>query len=73
METRRLTTRGQSGWRSLWQLSMIVLVPLLGGGCMRGPNYVRPQARVADQWLEAGDARVKTGPQDYSQVVEHLS
>ena len=30
-----------------------------------GPDFVRPQAAVSHNWLEAGDKRVKTQPADY--------
>ncbi|MDD5578824.1 MAG: efflux transporter outer membrane subunit [Methylobacter sp.] len=33
---------------------------LLLSGCMVGPDYVRPPAETADQWLEAEDQRLKT-------------
>ena len=35
------------------------------GGCMVGPNFRRPEASVSENWLEAGDARVKSEPADY--------
>jgi NodT family efflux transporter outer membrane factor (OMF) lipoprotein len=35
-------------------------------GCMKvGPDFHRPNAVIAPDWIEAGDARVKTGPADY--------
>ncbi|MDD5461635.1 MAG: efflux transporter outer membrane subunit [Methylococcales bacterium] len=34
---------------------------LLLSGCMVGPDFVSPPADTADQWLEAGDKRLKTG------------
>lgn len=65
METARIMAAAKRDRRSRWKLNVVLLVPLLGGGCMMGPNYVRPQAQVAENWLEAGDARVRVGPQDY--------
>ena len=32
---------------------------------MVGPNFRRPEASVSENWLEAGDARVKSEPADY--------
>jgi NodT family efflux transporter outer membrane factor (OMF) lipoprotein len=32
---------------------------------MVGPNFTRPQVRVSQAWLEAGDQRVKTEPAEY--------
>lgn len=35
-------------------------------GCFTvGPDYVRPETKVADQWLEAGDSRIKSEPADH--------
>src|SRR5205814_2205716 len=32
------------------------------GGCMVGPNFARPPAPTAANWIEAQDARVRTAP-----------
>lgn len=37
----------------------------LAGCSMIGPDYTPPQVAVADQWLEAGSARLVTDRQDY--------
>jgi NodT family efflux transporter outer membrane factor (OMF) lipoprotein len=33
---------------------------------MVGPDYVRPQTKVTENWIETSNPRIKTGPQDYS-------
>lgn len=39
---------------------------MLFSGCVKvGPDYVRPQASVSPNWLEAGDERVKTDAANY--------
>jgi NodT family efflux transporter outer membrane factor (OMF) lipoprotein len=50
-------------WRSV-QLCLALLVALscLSGCTMVGPDFLRPSANFAEQWLEADDTRVKTEP-----------
>jgi NodT family efflux transporter outer membrane factor (OMF) lipoprotein len=40
---------------------------LFVSGCMVGPNYVRPPAQVADQWMEVGAPEIKAEAADYSE------
>src|SRR5262245_8840626 len=49
------------------QLGLIVLALFLSSGCMFGPSYVRPPAKVAAHWIDAHDPRMTTGAHDYSQ------
>ena len=44
----------------------LIFLCLFLHGCMAGPNFVRPQATVSPDWLEAGDPRVKTEPLEYT-------
>ena len=37
---------------------------LMVSGCMIGPNYIRPPAQVAEQWMEVSDAQLKPEPAD---------
>jgi NodT family efflux transporter outer membrane factor (OMF) lipoprotein len=46
-------------------LSLIAIVLLLLSGCMVGPDFTRPPAKVSQVWLEADDQRVKTEPAEY--------
>jgi NodT family efflux transporter outer membrane factor (OMF) lipoprotein len=46
-----------------WQAS--VLLALFLSGCMVGPDFIRPPAKVSQTWLDAGDRRVKTEPSEY--------
>jgi NodT family efflux transporter outer membrane factor (OMF) lipoprotein len=48
---------------ALWQAS--VLFAFLLSGCTVGPDFIRPQAKVSQTWLEAGNQRVETGPFEY--------
>ncbi len=50
--------------RKIISLALLALAGL--AGCMKvGPDYVRPETSVSQDWLEAGDKRVKTEPADY--------
>ena len=46
-----------------WQA--LVVLALFLSGCMVGPDFTRPQVKVSQTWLEAGDQRVKTEPAEY--------
>jgi NodT family efflux transporter outer membrane factor (OMF) lipoprotein len=39
---------------------------LLLNGCTQvGPDFIRPEAQIRQQWMEADDAQVRTSPADY--------
>ena len=57
----RRMRRLKSGTRFFVALSVI---PILSSGCMLGPNYVRPQAQVAANWLEMSEPQLKADPAD---------
>jgi len=44
---------------------MLVPALLASGGCMVGPDFVRPKATISPNWQDAGDQRVRTGPSEY--------
>ncbi len=44
---------------------LFLLVFFLLFGCAVGPSFVRPKVKVAPNWMEAGDKRVKTEPPNY--------
>jgi outer membrane protein TolC len=46
-----------------WQA--LVMIALLLPGCMVGPDFTRPPAKVSQTWLEAADQRVKTESTEY--------
>ncbi len=46
-------------------LCPLLLVALVLAGCSLGPDFTRPKAQVPPNWLDANDARVKTGPAQY--------
>jgi NodT family efflux transporter outer membrane factor (OMF) lipoprotein len=48
----------------LWAAFLCGLT-LLNGCTMVGPDFLRPSTKLADQWLEADDARVKAAPPAY--------
>src|SRR5262245_37183742 len=65
------------GERSLLLLAVLLLVPLLSCGCTSlreyvhngfkvGPNYGRPPAAVANDWIDASDERVRKESDDLS-------
>jgi NodT family efflux transporter outer membrane factor (OMF) lipoprotein len=44
----------------------VLLVLVVLSGCIKvGPDYVRPETSVAQEWLEVQDPRVQTGPAEY--------
>ena len=46
-------------YRGLWP-PILAIVVLLSGACAKvGPDYVRPETKVSQDWLEAGDKRVR--------------
>ena len=50
-------------WRALVVLGMVA-----GAGCMKvGPDFVRPEAKVLNQWLEVDDTRLRAEPADYKE------
>ncbi len=47
-------------------VSSIALIALLFlGSCKMGPNYSRPEVKLAPAWQETGDKRLDTAPADY--------
>ncbi len=48
-------------FRMVW-LPLFLSTLLFSGCTMVGPDFLRPSTKLSLQWLEAGDARVKTGP-----------
>jgi NodT family efflux transporter outer membrane factor (OMF) lipoprotein len=65
MKRRFGLTIKKKSWQSLLPLTLTAVVLLVSSGCMVGPNYVRPHAQTAANWIEASDPRIETGPQDY--------
>ena len=53
--------------RSRGRICLVLLISaLLTAGCAQvGPDYLRPETNVSENWLEAGDQRVKTEGADY--------
>jgi NodT family efflux transporter outer membrane factor (OMF) lipoprotein len=58
----------QNGMKSTFRLSVSSLISatLLISGCtMVGPDFVKPEAPVEKEWLEARDPKIKTEASDY--------
>jgi outer membrane protein TolC len=49
---------------ALWQASLVFAL-LLSGCTTVGPDFIRPQVKVSQTWLDAGDQRVNTEPLEY--------
>jgi NodT family efflux transporter outer membrane factor (OMF) lipoprotein len=47
----------------MWQAS--ALFALFLSGCTIGPDFTRPQVKVSQTWLDAGNQQVKTDPLEY--------
>ena len=45
--------------------SLALIALLLLGSCKIGPNYTRPEVKLAPAWQEAGDKRLGNAPADY--------
>ena len=45
--------------------AMIAAIFLITGCSMVGPDFVKPEAPVETEWLEARDPEIKTAPSDY--------
>jgi NodT family efflux transporter outer membrane factor (OMF) lipoprotein len=51
--------------RGIWPPILMIFV-LLSGACAKvGPDYVRPETKVSQDWLEAGDQRLSSEPAEY--------
>jgi NodT family efflux transporter outer membrane factor (OMF) lipoprotein len=56
----------QRGMRSGRGSRLFLVVLFLVAGCIKvGPDFAKPEAALAPNWLEAGDKRVDTSPADY--------
>lgn len=66
---RRRTTRKTTRFAPLRLLRLILLVlAMLATGCMKvGPDFVRPDAKVLNQWLEVDDTRLRAEPGEYKE------
>ena len=45
--------------------AMVAAIFLITGCSMVGPDFVKPEAPVETEWLEARDPEIKTAPSDY--------
>ena len=53
-------------WRKIKILVLILPIPVLLGGCIKvGPDFVKPTAPIAEEWIET-DPKVKKETADYS-------
>jgi NodT family efflux transporter outer membrane factor (OMF) lipoprotein len=61
MRGHRNTNPTTLGWpRALAGVVSLLIVMLAPGGCMVGPDYVRPEVKVSDNWTRQDDPRVST-------------
>ena len=52
-------------YRGIWPPILLIFV-LFSGACVKlGPDYVRPETKVSQNWLEAGDQRLSREPAEY--------
>jgi NodT family efflux transporter outer membrane factor (OMF) lipoprotein len=50
----------------LARLGLVLVFLFISDSCVKvGPNYVRPETKVAPAWQEAADKRVNSSPADY--------
>ncbi|MFZ0927155.1 MAG: efflux transporter outer membrane subunit [Syntrophobacteraceae bacterium] len=50
---------------SRWHGFLLLLLLLVAGCAKVGPNYSRPATEMNENWLEAQENRIKTGPREY--------
>ena len=52
-------------YRGIWPPILLIFV-LFSGACVKlGPDYVRPETKVSQDWLEAGHQRLSSEPAEY--------
>ena len=56
---------GCSIFRGRLACGMVAAIFLITGCSMVGPDFVKPEAPVETEWLEARDPEIKTAPSDY--------
>jgi hypothetical protein len=56
-----------AGWRERRMLCRVVIAcAMVFSGCTQvGPDFIRPEPPVMQQWMEADEAQVRTSPADY--------
>jgi NodT family efflux transporter outer membrane factor (OMF) lipoprotein len=58
-------TRSRADCWPARRLSIACAFALLSAGCMIGPDFKRPSAQVADDWMEAGSETIDSGRAQY--------
>ena len=48
-----------------WWLAWVLVVLIMSGCTMIGPDYVKPEAPLLEDWAETQDPSLKTGEADY--------
>ena len=48
-----------------WRLAWVIVVLIMSGCTMVGPDYVKPEAPLLEDWAEMQDPSLKTGEADY--------
>ena len=56
---------GRGAFHKRFVYGMIAAIFLITGCAMVGPDFVKPEAPVETEWLEARDPEIKTAPSDY--------
>ena len=52
-------------YRGIWSPILLIFI-LLSGACAKvGPDYVRPDTKVSQDWLEAGHPQLTNEPAEY--------
>ncbi|MBW2438241.1 MAG: efflux transporter outer membrane subunit [Deltaproteobacteria bacterium] len=62
-----LSEKGYGGFCNLFVCSLIAAILLTTGCAMVGPDFVKPEAPVETEWMEARDPGIKTEASDYKE------
>lgn len=60
------TAARPASWTRVLAAPAALIAALTPTGCMVGPDYVPPEATVADAWLESSDPRLSTAASDHA-------
>jgi len=55
-----------SAQRLAFVLALLFTLAFLLGGCMVGPDFVKPDAQMEEEWLQQHNQEIKSEPADFS-------
>jgi hypothetical protein len=58
---------GRGAFHKRYVCGLVAVILLVTGCSMVGPDFVKPEAPVETEWMEARDPQIKTEPSDYKE------